>query len=100
MKPMLLSNRSCPACGHAVRRLQRKADTSDRFAAALIDLPFWLLFIVGISIGMVYWLAGAISIAILAFALYLWNRVKSRYQCNACGGQFSHGQTIASSKNP
>ena len=59
-----------------------------------MELPFWILFGICAMLGMVHWLAGVVSVAILVVAFFFWDRSKSRYECDACGKQSSYRETV------
>jgi endogenous inhibitor of DNA gyrase (YacG/DUF329 family) len=90
----LFPRKSCPACGKSVRKLAREADGADTIAIAFMELPFWVLFGVCVMLGMVHWLAGVVSVAILVAAFFFWDRSKSRYECDACGKQSAYHETV------
>ena len=95
----LYPRRACPACGKSVRKLHRDADGAEIAAIAFMELPFWILFGACAAIGMVHWLAGVTSAVVLVGAFLLWDRSKSRYECDACGIQSSYHQVVESARH-
>ena len=45
-------------------------------------------------LGVVHWLAGVLSVTILVAGFFLWDRSKSRYECDAFGKQSAYRETV------
>ena len=84
----------CPRCASALQRRPVQLHLGHKVLLGFIDVPFWLVFGVGLAVGLSNPVAGVAAAGILALGIWLWVRVKSGYHCEPCATTFRYADVV------
>jgi hypothetical protein len=60
----------------------------------LVDLPFWLLFGLCVTIGLSNVVAGIAAAAVLGLVYLVWRRCQSSYRCDSCQRTLKYADVV------
>lgn len=84
----------CPQCAGALVRQPLKLHTGHKLLIGFMDVPFWLVFAVGVAVGLSNPWAGALSAVVLALGFWMWVRIRSNYRCSPCDKSFRYAEAV------
>lgn len=84
----------CPQCACALVRQPLRLHAGHKLLMGFVDVPFWMVFAVGVTVGLSNPWAGALAAAVLGLGLWMWVRVRSTYRCGACDQTFRYAEAV------